>query len=405
MTGSGLAMPQRARYTRRLSPFERYALAVHEAHDFQVIAVVEGEGALDAGRLRRAVEVAAAANPGVRVRLRGALGFTRWVDGGVPPEVRVIEGCGWDGRSERGAEFLREGLDPLRGGPVADVLVLPEPGPRTRLIFRGHHAAFDGRGLMHWMEDVFRVLRGEAPVGSRSSRTDHDVRVQHRDRVADPVPPAPAASIPILPAGPPTDDLSHTWRRVIVPRRSGSSLVRSAIFLAEWARRREPGTVTFRVPVDYRGLRTSEVSVGNLLGFVRLVVREGDTPRALTRQLAQRIGDYEDCREAPGLEAFVRRPIRRLARKLRGHMAAALHSPESVSGGLVSMGFVDLEAGYCPGFRTDLVYGIPPAVGRFNAIITDFADHTAVTLSVPSGCNASGELDELAEALRDFLTA
>ena len=38
--------------------------------------------------------------------------------------------------------------------------------------FRAHHAVMDGRGLFTWIEDVFRALRGETPLGSASKLSD-----------------------------------------------------------------------------------------------------------------------------------------------------------------------------------------------------------------------------------------
>jgi len=396
-------MRRQARYTRRVSPLERLSLAVHEAHDYQVVLVVEGAGTIELGALERAVARAAAANPGIRVRLKGALTSLRWVDSGIAPVVRVIDGRGWDGTSERGAEFLREGLDPLRGGPIADVSVIHDPGPRSRLIFRGHHAAVDGRGLIHWVRDTFRALRGERLLGSGASVTDHDIREEYRARVVDPATPPPIDAIPIIPPGDQlTDDLGHRWRRVVIPRHSPRMLVETALFLAQWARRREPGKVVFRVPVDYRGLRTSVESVGNLIGYLQLVVDEGDTHRSLTRQLTQRLRDHEDCRPLPDLDALRWRPVRLNARRVRRRLAAGLHSPRAPSGGLVSMGHFDLTEADIPemGFRAELAYGLPPPIGKMNVIIADYADHCVVVISVPASFDRAGELDELVEAYR-----
>ena len=42
-------------YARRVSPLERYNLVIHRAYHYHVDGVVEGEGHLDAERLRRTV--------------------------------------------------------------------------------------------------------------------------------------------------------------------------------------------------------------------------------------------------------------------------------------------------------------------------------------------------------------
>jgi hypothetical protein len=100
----------------------------------------------------------------MRVRLHGILGFSRWVDSGITPEVREISAAEWEGYSERGAEFLEERFRPLAGGPVAHVLLVR--GNPVRIVLRVLHAAADGKGLAHWTLDILRAMRGAAPLGS-----------------------------------------------------------------------------------------------------------------------------------------------------------------------------------------------------------------------------------------------
>jgi hypothetical protein len=107
------------RYVRRVSPIERYGLVLNEIYHYRVDGVVEGTGTVDIRELQDAVDRTAAANPAIRVRFRGMLGLSRWTDSGIAPRVRLLPLADWDGRSERGAPFLLEKMDPLHGGPVA----------------------------------------------------------------------------------------------------------------------------------------------------------------------------------------------------------------------------------------------------------------------------------------------
>src|SRR5690606_4122339 len=127
-----------SRYRRRVSSLERYSLALQEAHHYQLHAVVEGRGSLDIETLQAAVTTASAANPGTRVRLKGWLGFSRWVDSGVAPVVRELKNVPWEGRAADDFAPLLARLDPLRGGAVADVLLLRAANDRLCLVFRAH---------------------------------------------------------------------------------------------------------------------------------------------------------------------------------------------------------------------------------------------------------------------------
>ncbi|HWK55120.1 MAG TPA: hypothetical protein VNR18_12165 [Hyphomicrobiales bacterium] len=393
-------------YRRRVSLLERYSLALQEAHHYQLNAVVEGNGYLDADRLQAAVTAASAANPGTRVRLIGWLGFSYWVDSGVAPRVRDLGDVPWEGRSaEAFAPLLLERLDPLRGGAVADVLLLRAAGgQRSCLVFRAHHGAFDGRGLMYWMRDVFRALRGEALLGSDSTLRPEDVQRQYRDQVAAfATATRPQGSIvPVLPPATPQGgaavDLHHTWRCLVIPRKVPQVMLQSALFFAAWARRQDSGRVVFTVPVDYRGLRTQARSTGNLIGYLQLEVDADATQRSLTRQLTGALRAHADCRELTALRKIVWRPVQGLAPAVRRRLEAGLYSPASPTGGLVSLGPACWEEITCPGFQPDFTYSIPPFVGRLNAIFVELPDRTVATISVPLACARNGELDALAAA-------
>lgn len=66
-----------ARYERPLSGLERYSLVLHGAYRYHVDGIVEGDGTVDPVALQKAVDIAAAANTAIRVRLRGVLGWCK----------------------------------------------------------------------------------------------------------------------------------------------------------------------------------------------------------------------------------------------------------------------------------------------------------------------------------------
>lgn len=398
---------KRKRYVRRVSALERYSLVLNEVYRYHVDGIVEGRGDIDAVQLQIAVDQAAAANPAIRVRLRGVLGWCRWVDSGVAPRVRALPLCDWDGRSDRGAPFLQQKLDARRGGPVADVLLVPCRDGRTRLIFRTLHAAIDGRGFLHWLEEVFRALRGEPLLGSHSTLIDLDVQAQYRDRIPEEPQQPPAACIPVVP---PSADgrapLSFVWRRVTIDNGVSQLLPKTAVFLAAWARRHGCGDVGFTIPVDYRGLRTQEMSIGNLTGYLRLTVPPDATPRSLMQQLTQRIRAYADCRTFPGIRALLWLPLWYMVRQLRPKVDDVLYNatPALPTGGIVSMGNLNRDHFSCSGFAADVVYGIPGAVGKINVVFLNYPGFVVATFSTPAAYNHDGQLDALVDAYRRHFT-
>jgi hypothetical protein len=386
---------------------ERYCLVIHRAYHYHVDGVIEGVGTVDADALRAAIALAAAANPGVRVRLRGWLGWAHWVDSGVAPELHVVDDCDWDGASERGAPFYARRLDPAHGAPIADVYLLRCRDGRTRLVFRALHAAIDGRGMMYWMTEVCRAMRGEALPGSRSTLTDMDVQQRHVDAVAQGrndeaaamPPPAPALCLPVVEPSADTA-LAYVWRRVVIANAVSNQLPKTAVFLAAWARRHGDGDVGFTIPVDYRGLRTDEMGIGNLTGYLRLKIAPDDTPRSLMLQIKRGLGAYADCRQFPGMRVILWLPVGYMLKKLREKLHAILYTvnKDTPSGGIVSMGAWQTAWFSFAGYDATMTYGIPGSVGKFNLLFTNYPEFSVVTVAAPAAYNRDGQLDAMIQA-------
>jgi hypothetical protein len=390
------------RYVRRVAPRERYWLVINEIYSCLTNGVIEGVGHVDPVALQRAVTLAAAANPGIRVRLRGFLGFARWVDSGAAPRVRLLSRSDWDGTSEQNAEFLLERMDALRGSPIADVLIVPCSDGKIRLVFRTVHAAIDGRGVIHWMEEVVRAMRGESLRGSDSRLIDLDIQEQYKAKVPDEPPEPPVSFIPVLqPASSRNHKLAYVWRRLTLDRPVSQLLPKMAVFLAEWARLQQTGPVGFTIPIDYRGLRTDELGVGNLTGYLRLSVPEMATPRVFMQELTHKIRHFADCRGTPGMSKLYWFPIRRMVRALVPKIDALLYttSPVLPSGGIVSMGNQTAEAASFPGFQATYSFGLPAAIGKLNIVFVNYPASVTIVFAAPSGYNDEGQLDALVTAV------
>jgi len=394
-------------YVRPVSALERYSLVLNEVYRYHVEGVLEGKGDVDPIQLQQAVDQAASANTAIRVRLRGFLKFSRWVDSGIAPQVRKLPLSDWDGHSEQGAYFLTERLNAMSGSAVADVLIVPCTDGYTRIIFRTLHAAIDGRGFLHWVAEVCRAMRGEALLGSNSRLTDLDIQDQYEHQI-EPEPPAPpSACIPILaPDEENRETLRYIWRRVVIDHNVPQMLPRMALFLADWARQREIGDVGFTIPIDYRGLRTEEMGLGNLTGYVRLTVSPDATSRQLMLQLAGRIRAKADCRQFPGIRKLLWLPVRLMLRQLMPKIDAILHTVTAAlpSGGIVSMGNVFSETYSFPGFEAKMLYGIPGAVGKLNVVFLNYPTFTVITFAAPATYNHHGQLDDMITAVQQHFS-
>lgn len=396
-------------YSRPLSGMERYSLALNEVYRYNVVAVVEGSGSIDECALRAAVNSAAAANPGVRVRLKYFLGFSRWVDSGIAPLVHVRNAGNWDYRSEHGAGFIHDRFDALNGGPIADIYLVI--GEKICVVFRALHAAMDGGGMSHWMAEVFRALRGDSLSGSQCVLADFDVARRYRTHIkkaANKTNPSNAAQsicyFPGLPISAKRDvQLRYVWRVVRIPKQIYNILPRLAAFLCQYARRYTDGQIGFTVPVDWRGLRIDANSTANLTGYLRIQLDTTDTPRSVMQNIARQIRDHVDC-QAP-LNALSTRwiGVRRLAKKLDKNIAHLLYEANTYlpTAGLVSLGKLDIHSYDAPGFCAEQLVGIPGSVGKLNIVAAVMPTETVLTLSTPANYNHEGQVDDLARTLAE----
>lgn len=395
------------RYERKLSGIERYSLAINEIYRYNVDGLIIGTGELTIEELRYAVAAAAKENPGMRVRLRAFLGFAKWVDSGIPPEVWEVDAPDWDFRSERGAEFLQKRFEPLSGTPIADVILVRGKN-KIGVIFRGLHAAVDGRGMMHWIHEVFRALRGENLLGAHAKETDFDVAVKFREKClpdkkitekkqAKEKEAAPIYMPVVAPSEQGSAELHYMWRTVAIPKRITTILPRAAIYLARYARRQGDGVVGFTVPVDYRGLRVEASSTGNLTGYLRIHVGAEDTPKTIMQQLNQQIREYLDCRLAIMANPLRWIPLKSIVRKLSKNMDKVLYTQNAdlPTGGLVSMGHTERHNYSGANFSGECLIGIPGSVGKLNVVAINYPETTYVTFSAPKNYNCDGQVDRM----------
>jgi hypothetical protein len=391
------------RYSRKLSPIERASLVLNDFCNYNCDIVIEGHGALSVDTLRSAVEKAAQANPGSRVRLRGVLGFSRWVDSGIAPEVQEVRASSWDGRSERGAEFLEERFDALAGGPICKLLYVH--GSPAHIVFRALHAAVDGRSLLHWIAEVFRALRGEPLLGSPCTYVEWDIMRKFQDRVNREALDAPSTepSLPVISCGSPRSTrLRYIWRTVVFPGNIPNVLSKFAIFLARYARRRAQGRVCFTVPVDLRTLREEVLSLGNLTGYLSIPIGPGDGTRDFSRQLSLRVRNYVDCYRPDLLKRLPWVPVRTIRREIGRNLQRSLYEsvPDTMSGGVVSMGNFPLQNLSTPDFTPLALIPIPGFAGKLNVVTIFTQRHTVTTFAAPESYNVEGQLDALLDAFQ-----
>lgn len=357
--------------------------------------VFDGEGTLDCAQWRRAAQIAGEANPGTRLVLKGHLGWSRWVDSGIAPRVREVDGSKWDGMGPENAPAFQDPL-PYREGPTCEIVLIH--GPTPRVMFRAHHAVCDGRGTLLWAEDVFRVLRGESPAGSSSSVTDVEIckSIQNQYRT-----PFPAEHI--APTGRAKGkDSGVTWRRRSVRGKTPNLLARCARLAAEEAWRYGEGIVRFGVPVDLRHRRPEIRSTANLSFALYIEVKKNTTPEDIAQDITRQISHGDECKLTKGDELieFVPISLMRCAaeRRIRERHRSGLYS---LSGILTNVGRVDLDRFQGGGFKARAFWIPPPATEYypFFLVMTGYEGASELTLSIPKVLASEGRIEGALERI------
>ncbi|HPS59013.1 MAG TPA: hypothetical protein PK514_12985, partial [Spirochaetota bacterium] len=342
-------------YKRSLSFNERFFLATDRiTPPFCNQMIYEGEGTFDESKWRLALEIASKANPGSRVTLKGALSFSRWIDSGETPRLRLVDGADWSGTGDDGAPFLQEYLNPFKG-PTCEVVLIKGDTPRAA--FRTHHAVMDGRGTIHWAEDIFRVLRGEEPLGSDSTLTDYELAMSLNKEGRFPPPQEFIAPTGIAEG----DKGGVTWRRIKLDGRYRKLLPQLSVLVAQEARRHNKGKVRLTIPVDLRQRKPGLSSTGNLTNTIYIGIPEEATAETVSKDIDWQIENLYDCRMYQRERFMNHVPISIMTRELKKiikqkHAAGLYHN----SGIISNLGKLDMKKFSGGGFMAASWFAIPP---------------------------------------------
>lgn len=392
-------------FYRRLSPVERMYLVEDSSESAPLCHqwVLEGEGELDEADWRQALREAAEANPDARVRLGGSWKWLHWESDGALPEVSTVDGSQWDGSSEAGAPWLLGPL-PTATGPVCRVFLMPKPNPRV--LIRMHHSAMDGRGFMQFIEDIFRCLRGEKPVGSNSVLTETDlVKSENPPRIPDP----PINAITPFGAAK-GEDYECTWRHLYVkcnPKRPMPRLIK-VIADSAWSYNPD-GLVRIRVPADMRRLVKQQISNANLTGIMDIELTREDSLDSIGEKIKFGVTNKWDMRRFPSnaklnIAEWLPLSMFKLTPAIikRGHANNGLYR---YTGTVSNLGRFNEAAHYGGGFIARRMWAIPVRYFLLPTFVALFGNSEGfdVTVGGPKVLLNDGRGDKLIEAIRQAL--
>ena len=349
----------------------------------------DGTGSFDVKELKKAIEIASDANPGCRYVLRGFLGRSRWIDSGITPPLREVHAPDWDGMGPEGAPFLDEPLSAYTG-PTCEVLLVH--GDPLRIGFRSHHGVTDGRGLMTWMEDIFRALRGERVIGS-DPLISEDELLNIREGVTE----KPIPYIYTAPTGRAEgNERGFTWKRMTIQGRFKKLLPKVMLCICQEVWKHNLGNVRFGIPIDMRYRKEDVRSTNNLTNAFYFEVSPETTEEEIMEIIVKRQEQRDDG--AYTLEDYLIRyiPIWLLAmvmkKEITDHHKSGCYRYSAV---VSNMGRIPLEYFAAGGFTPTAIWGIPPGI-EYVPFFIGTASHNDVLeliVSVPKVLATGGRMD------------
>ena len=388
---------------RAVSGVERFFLAAErfDATAPYINAIAEGRGELSLEAVQTAVRAAAAAHPGMMLRLRGALGRACWETVDDAPQVSLVDGSPWDGLSPAGAPFLDRPLD-VHSGATCEALLVP--GPVTRLVLRLHHAVTDGTGTMLFLLDIFRALRGEPLAGSLAGPLTAESVVRELRARPEPLSKMLFASV----TGAPEKTVAgRTWRRVTVAKHGSGLLPRLVEGLIRSAGAHGEGPWRVNVTVDLRrhcpGVRCS----ANLSGGLMLDGGPGDfSVDAVADHIGSLLDEKREARQIASFEPLRWLPLGLLARVLRNNERMMLERGAYSASAVVSnLGRQSLRSIDAPGWEPSGLFVAPPGTLGLPWFLAAVGHENGLELcaTAPNALATGGRLDQTLDDIRQRL--
>lgn len=287
-------------FKRKVSPLERLFLMIAETDPpFCNQMILEGNGTIEESALQKAVEAASEANPGSRLIYTGRSAWAKWVDSGITPPIRTVDGTNWSGYEAEGAPFFFDPV-PFRTTNSAEVLIVKgSPTAPTRYVFRTLHATMDAGGTWLWVHDMFRFLRNEPLVGAKSTINDKelmdslDLKDKEQPRLENCLTPV---------GGPEGNEPGFTWKRVRLEGKFKKLLPKMALAIAKEAWKLGQGKVLFAIPLELRRRIPDTASTANLSRRIFIEIQQEDTVETITEQVKDKLDNL--CAD-PSFTSFI----------------------------------------------------------------------------------------------------
>lgn len=363
----------------------------------------EGEGDLSLEELKNAVNKVAEVVPESHLVLKGHWGFRYWDDAGLPPCVRQEKSVDWNAASWLGLERYETPMDP-RKGPLVEVILME--GSLRRIMFRTHHAVMDGAGTIFFIQQVFRVLRGESIVKPNKNTTEWDV-VLKEGPVAKQV--VTGLCRPVYANKEKGFEPGAIWKRYFYPKRPAGIGGKVMAVVASWADEVGVDKLIFRVPADLRRyLPKDQITVSNCTSMLDINPADVRSPQKLQQLIIAAMRNKQDIAWINPLNKWIPWVPMRMLRSNEKIMRS-IHERGTYGFNCMTtnMGQFDFTVYSCPQFRCVGVFGVPIPLELVPLYISFFQTDagTSFLVCMPCAIADDSDLDKVFDRIRVGLDA
>ena len=431
-----LTLQDNAPVERPVSGSEYYHASIGSSgltleRDRQICFAIEGTCATDipAQVWRDAIASTTQANPALRMRWKGILGWSRWVNDGPHPSLRMLDHVDWSLNSSEHMDFLDAWPIDLRHGPVVEFIVARRPDNRLLVVMRTHHAIMDGMGGFHVLCELFRALRGEPLLGSNVTFSDAQLvealnppkspslrvptcrLIEHAEpgysvnnsvsnsggnSVSNSVTNSATKSVNQV------DLLGDAWQRFSLGSGHSKALSKVACAFAALAHKSSTLPALIAVPVDLRRHMPAMRSVTNFSSMLVVKLLPGEGPEVFQSRLRELLEAKVELSVAKGFNLIRWFPMW-LVDVLLGRTRKNFLSKRPMETVVISnLGAVPLQHFQGAGFEADDFTCVPIPGNAFAVLMQINGDHRLV-LGLPKAQLAQCQFDEIASFVNDKL--
>jgi amino acid adenylation domain-containing protein len=336
------------KYRREVSDNDYvYAQLQELFSSFAINLVIEGKGPIDPAKLQEAVRKASEACPGARLVKFG----NTWIDSGRTPPVHLIEEVEFDGKVFSAIPHIEAKMDP-QNGPTSEVVIL-RANPAV-LVFRVFHGVMDGKGVLSWIENIFRAMNGARLVPVEGAETDlmflkrRPYRCQRHKLSFD---------VQTLERRSPTKEY-RVWRqRLTLPGNPTCLVARIAQIICSLG---VSDTNRFLVPVDIRRHQKGHLSTANLTLPILLEASKGEGWPVIHERLLTGLRNNDELNlKSADLGAIRLMPAFLLKLGVRAALAFQAMTNRQICGGVISnLGMIDLDTLSTEQFEATTLYSL-----------------------------------------------